>query len=120
MEKPFASLVDNAETTNDVPTTDGVPRETPVRETNSTAYLHFKEEGLQEEADWDRTLLDDGDEEDSDDEDADGDLDVVGGHMGGGRRCRPRPFGWSPWIYIIHNPPGNGPGMSAWPCDQKS
>lgn len=81
MEKPFASLVDNAETTNDVPTTDGVPRETPVRETNSTAYLHFKEEGLQEEADWDRTLLDDGDEEDSDDEDADGDLDVVGGHM---------------------------------------
>ena len=74
MEKPFASLVNDAETT------DQLPSERALTETNLTAYLDLKDEGLQEDGDWDQTLLDDGDDEASDDDPDEHDA-FVGGQI---------------------------------------
>ena len=62
-EKPFASLVADAETT------DPLPSERALTQTDVTAYMEFKQEGMQEDVDWDRTLLGDG--EDSSEENSD-------------------------------------------------
>lgn len=71
MEKPFASLVD-AETTDQT-----LPSERALTQTDVIAYMEFKQSGFQEEADWDRTLLGDG--EDSSEADSDQE-EVHGAH----------------------------------------
>ncbi|CAJ1370260.1 unnamed protein product [Effrenium voratum] len=54
MERPFASLVDEREV--------GQSIERTLTDSNAAAYFDFKEDGMQDDADFDRTLLDDADE----------------------------------------------------------